>query len=130
MQTFRRAGEDRALFGAGFIAYGDHEAVKSAAFEQVERAFGLVPRDVDAVLLHDLNDARVQNAGLQPGALGFKPALAKMIEVSFGHLTAGAVVYANEKNSYWTHIDVRKEPEPGTKVKHRHVTTWLHALER
>src|SRR6266436_4178827 len=43
VQAFGRAGENRALFGAGFIAHGNHKAVESASFEHVEHALRLVP---------------------------------------------------------------------------------------
>src|SRR5438552_1305964 len=120
MQPFGRTGKDRALFRAGFVAKSDYVVKRLPSLDQVEYAFGPVSRNVDAVFLHHLDDTRVQRAGLKPGALGFKSSLPEMIQIRFGHLAAGAVVHADEKNFDRIHAGwTEKSPKRNCKASEK-----------
>src|SRR5262249_47190403 len=65
---------------------------------------GLVARNIYADFLHGLDDDRIELAGLESGAVGLKLVGAHLVQEGFGHLAAGAVVDANEKDSLSIHI--------------------------
>ena len=107
MQPLRDPGKDRAFLGVRFIADRDHKIVRFSLLKHVEHAFGFVPGNVDAVLLQDLDDARIEDARLQAGAFNLEKPFPKMNQIRLGHLAAGAVVDAYEENFCRSHDATR-----------------------
>ena len=98
MQARREARDKRAAFGAGFIANGDDVRECPAGLEHVRDGFRLVTGDVYADFPHGFDDDWVQLSRLQPCTVGFELLAAKLVQERLGHLAAGAVVNADEKD--------------------------------
>ena len=98
VQTRGDAGENRALFGAGFIADGDDVGEGLAGFYEIPDGLGRVGGNIDADFLHRRDNDGVEFAGFEAGAVSFELVATDIIEERFGHLAAGAVVDADEKD--------------------------------
>ena len=93
MQPGGHAREDRASLGAGYVADGDDIGEDFAGFHDVPDCPGGIAGNVNADLLHGLNDNGVEPARLEPGAFDLKRAGAALFQKRLGHhLAAGAVV--------------------------------------
>lgn len=106
MQSFRRSRKDRAFLRVGFVADGDDVGEKLARFENIENGLGFFFRNVDADLLHHGDREGIESARLEPGTVRFECIAAQMIEPRFGHLTARAVVHADEEHSRSHDVDL------------------------
>jgi hypothetical protein len=100
VQAFGDAGKDWAALGARFVADGDDAGEKLPGLEDIEDGACFLLRKIDADFLHCFNDERIQDARLEAGAFAAERVAAKMIEPRLGHLAAGAVVNADEKDRF------------------------------
>lgn len=97
MQARGYAGKDWTLLGLGLIANRDYIGKQLGGFENVEDRARLVLRNVDARFTKHFHGERIQFTRLEPGAFGFERIAAPSVEQGRGHLTARAVVAANEQ---------------------------------
>ena len=93
------AGKNRASLRARLVAHRYDVGKFATRVEHAGDGFRGVMRDVDARLGHRFDDDRIQPARLDAGALGGEDFPAVMIEKRLGHLRAGAVVDADEKDA-------------------------------
>ena len=98
MQPSLHTGENRASFGARFIADRDDIREHLPGFEHVEDGFRFVARNVDPHFLHCLHNDWVEPTRFEAGTLGFKLLRADLVEKRLSHLAARAVVNADEQH--------------------------------
>src|SRR5688572_31220136 len=102
MEALSDAREDGTFLGAGLIANGHDVGDELPGLEDVENGLRFLFGNIDPDFLHRFDHERIQRSRLEAGALGVEKVAAKMIEPRLGHLAAGAVVNADEKN-VWLH---------------------------
>ena len=100
MQSGCYARIDWAALGAGLIANRDYVGKSFFRIIHVEDCFGLVSRNIHSNLLHRLDNNGIEFAGFKPGAVRLEFLSADLIQERLGHLAAGAIVDANEKDFF------------------------------
>lgn len=98
VQPRRHAGKNRATLCFGFIANGDHVREQFSRPEDIKDGLSFVFRNVDPCFTKDFDRERIEFARLEAGALGLERFAAPFVEQCRRHLTARAVVDANEKD--------------------------------
>jgi hypothetical protein len=96
VQPRRDAGKNRAAFRARLVANGDDVGEHLAGLDHVEHRLGLVAGNINADLLHHLDDDGIEPAGFESGAVRLKFVAADLVQERLGHLAACAVVDADE----------------------------------
>ena len=79
MKPGRDAGKNGTSFGAGFVTNRDHIGKGFARFVRIEDGFGLIAGDINANLVHCLDNDGIEPAGFEAGAVGFKFIAANLI---------------------------------------------------
>jgi hypothetical protein len=104
VQLLRHPGKDRTAFRAAFVADGDDIGESSrcrTGLAEVEHGLSLLLRNINADLAHRFDGQWIELPRFEPGAMRFKMIAAKFVEKGFRHLTAGAVVDADEENFFF-----------------------------
>ena len=78
------------------VAYGD-DVIEIDAYVFIH-VVGGVPRNVNAIFLHDGDGSRIDAMGLHPGAVNIRFAISKMPEVTFCYLAPAAIAGAEHQN--------------------------------
>ena len=107
--VFRGVGrEPRATF-AGIVAHGDHMV------EGDIRVFGDVVagvvRDVDAVLAHHRDGARVNTMCFNARAVHLRLAACEVLQVTVGHLAAAAIAGTENENAHQQQVLSIPQPQ-------------------
>ena len=79
MKPGRDAGKNGASFGAGFVTDCDYIGKGFSRLVNVEGCFGLIVGNINSNLLHCLDNDRIEPAGFEAGAVGFKFIAANLI---------------------------------------------------
>src|SRR6266478_6215799 len=103
MQPRRYPRKNRAPLRAGFVADRDHIGKAFAGLHRIEHRLRFVSRDVDPQFAHCFYNDWIELPRLETGAVGLKFFTAYLIEQRLRHLTAGAIVNANEQNIFLSH---------------------------
>ena len=98
MQSRRYAGKNRAAFRTGFVTNGDDVGKHFAGFDKIPHGLGRIAGNINANVSHRFDDNRIELSRFESRALRFKLVAANLVEKRLGHLTAGAIVDANEQD--------------------------------
>ncbi len=99
MEPFRTAWKNRTALRARLVANGNYPVKFPGGIDKIRRCFRLIFRNINSDFCHHFHDDRVQFPRFQPRAVNLEIVPANVLQKSFRHLAAGAVVNANKQNA-------------------------------
>ena len=98
MQTGNDARKNRAAFRTCFITNRDDLMKNPAGIKHIKHGFGSIAGNINSDFPHRFHDNGIEFAGFKSGTVRLKFIAANLLQECLGHLAAGAVVDANEKD--------------------------------